>query len=171
MSGNKLALERIQIAAAVPPISLTAARTGYGISMKYYRRCLVVFYGGIGTAGDDPTITLAQGTDIAFGTNKALNFTKWWHKQDITKLSDVGQWTEVERSATNTVTHTDGAESMKIWAFEVKAEDLDQDNGYDCIRASIGDVGTNAQLGCAFYVLFDPLYPAAPANMKSAVAD
>ncbi len=171
MDQNLLALERLQIAAAVAPLALTTARTGYAISMKNYRRCLVVFFAGIGTAGDDPTITLLQGTDVTFGTSKALNFTKWWHKQDLTKLSDVGQWTEVERAAANTITHVDGAESMKLWAFEVKAEDLDTDNGYDCIRASISDVGTNAQLGCMLYILLDPLYPASPANMRGVVAD
>jgi hypothetical protein len=168
---NTLALERMQIAAAIAPQALTTARTGYVASFKNYRRILVVFFKGIGTAGDDPTITLLQGTDIAFGTSKAINFTKVWTKMDLTKLSDVGQWTETTQSAANTYTDATSAEQMAIWAIEVKAEDLDVDNGYDCIRASISDVGTNAQYGCVFYIGLDPLYPASPANMRSMIAD
>ena len=168
---NELVLERLQIAAGIAPIALTSARTGYPISMKNYRRCLVVFFKGIGTASDDPTITLLQGTDIAFGTTKALNFTQIYVKQDLTKLSDVAQWTLVEQSAANTYTDATSAEQMAIWAIEVKAEDLDVTNGYDCIRASLSDVGTNSQIGCVLYILADPLYPAAPASMRGVIAD
>ena len=32
------------------------------------------------------------------------------------------------------------------------------DNGFNHIQLSVADVGGNAQLGCAFYVLFDPRY-------------
>jgi hypothetical protein len=168
---NTLALERLQIAAGIPPIALTTARTGYAVSMKNYRRCLVLFFKGIGTASDDPTITLAQGTDIAFGTTKALTFTKVWVKQDLTKLSDVAQWTEVTQSAGATYTDATSAEQMALWAIEITTADLDVDNGYDCIRASISDVGTNAQIGCVLYIMLDPLYPAAPANMRGVIAD
>jgi hypothetical protein len=59
----------------------------------------VLFHKGIGTAGDDPTLTILQGTDVAFGTNKALNFTTIYTKQDLTQLSDVGQWTKVTQAA------------------------------------------------------------------------
>lgn len=171
MSGNELALERLQIAAGIAPIALTTARTGYAVSMKNYRRCLVLFFKGIGTAGDDPTITLAQGTDIAFGTNKVLNFTKVWHKQDLTKLSDVGQWTEVTQSAGATYTDATSAEQMVLWAIEIHQQDLDINNNYDCIRASISDVGTNSQIGCVLYIMLDPIYPASPANMRAVTAD
>jgi hypothetical protein len=168
---NTLALERLQIAAGIPPIALTTARTGYAVSMKNYRRCLVLFFKGIGTAADDPTITLAQGTDIAFGTTKALTFAKVWVKQDLTKLSDVAQWTEVTQSAGATYTDATSAEQMALWAIEITTADLDVDNGYDCIRASISDVGTNSQIGCVLYIMLDPLYPAAPANMRGVIAD
>ena len=125
----------------------------------------------IGTAGDDPTITLAQGTDIAFGTTKALTFTTIYTKQDATKLSDVGQWTKVSQSAAATYTDATSAELACLWAIDVKAEDLDTAANYDCIRASIGDVGTNSQIGCIFYLPYDPIVSNAPESMASVVAD
>ena len=171
---NELILERMQIALGFAPIALTTARTGDAVSIKSYRRVGVLFLKAVGTASDDPTLTILQGTDIAFGTSKALNFSDVYVKQDLTKLSDVGQWTKVTRtggSITNTYTDDTSAEQQAMWWVEFKAEDFDQDNGYDCIRASISDVGTNSQLGCVLYFGADPLYPASPANMRGMTTD
>lgn len=174
MNQNTLLLERLQIAMGIAPIALTTARTGYPVCIKHYRRVGVLFVKGIGTAGDDPTLTIQQGTDIAFGTLKALNFDTVYVKQDLTKLSDVAQWTKVTRTGgaiTNTFTDDTSAEQMAAWWVEFQAEQFDAKNGYDCIRASISDVGTNPQLGCVLYFGGDPLYPAAPELMKGMVAD
>lgn len=171
MGPNQNILSYMQICEGILPISLTTARTGRVVSLKNYRRCLVVLYKGIGTASDDPTITLAQGTDIAFATNKALTFTTIYQKQDLTKLSDVAQWTKITQSAAATYTELTSAESATLWAIDVRATDLDVANNYDCIRASLSDVGTNAQLGCVFYLPYDPVLQAAPEDMLGAVAD
>jgi len=52
-----------------------------------------------------------------------------------------------------------------------KAEDFDINNGYDCIRASISDVGTNAQYGCVLYIPYDPVVQTAPESMLGVIAD
>lgn len=171
MTPNMNILEYMQICEGILPIALTTARTGRVVSMKNYRRCLVLLYKGIGTASDDPTITLAQGTDIAFGTTKALSFTTLYVKQDLTKLSDVGQWTKITQAAAATYTELTSAESAALWAIDIKQEQLDIANNYDCVRASISDVGTNAQLGCVLYLLYDPIVSTAPESMASAVVD
>ena len=168
---NSLLLERMQIVAGFVPVALTSAQTGDVVSMKNYRRVGVLFFKGIGTAGQDPTITLLQGTDVAFGTNKALNFTTIWVKQDPTSLGDVAQWTKVTQSAGNTYTDATSAEQAALWWVEFQQSDLDIANGYDCVRASIADVGTNSQLGCVLYFGGDPVFPAAPENMRGMIAD
>lgn len=171
MAMNNRLLEELQIAWGFGPIDIGTARTGDVVSMKNYRRCLVLFVKGIGTAGEDPTITLAQGTDVAFGTNKALDFTEIFVKQDPTALSDVGQWTQVTQAAGNTYTDATSAEQAAIWAIEIKAEDLDIANNYDCIRASMGDAGSTNQLGVVLYILGDPVMKLPPENMPSAIID
>ena len=168
---NKSFLECAQIVSGFAPIVLTTARTGDVVSLKNYRRCLVLFHKGIGSAGEDPTITIMQGTDVAFGTNKALDFTTIHVKQDPTSLGDVGQWTKVTQSAANTYTDATSAEQAALWAIEFKAEDLDTANNYDCIRASIGDVGSVSQIGALEYILFDPIVSTAPNAMASAIVD
>jgi hypothetical protein len=166
-------LENHMIVTGFPPAALSTARVADVVSLKNYRRCAVCFHSSLGTAGNDPTITILQGTDVAFGTNKALNFTEVYVKQDLTHLSDVGQWTKVTQAAANTYTDTTSAEQEKIWVIEFKAEDLDIANNYDCIRAQIGDVGTSTdgQIGTIWYILSDPYQVEAPENMPSAIID
>lgn len=171
MNTNVSILEYAQIVSGFAPINLGTARTGDVVSFKNYRRCLVLFHKGIGPSTDDPTITILQGTDVAFGTNKALNFTTIYIKQDLTTLADVGQWTKVTQSAGNTYTKSDAGESQIMWAIDFKAEDLDINNGYDCLRASVGDVGTTTTLGDIIYIMYDPIYPQSPENMPSAIVD
>lgn len=171
MDPNARLLEQIQIVAGFAPINLGTARTADAVCMKGYRRCLVLFHKGIGPAGDDPVLTIKQGTDVAFGTNKALNFTTIYTKQDLTHLSDVGQWTKISQAAANTYTDLTSAEQEILWAVEFKAEDLDIANNYDCIQASLNDVGTTTSLGVIEYILGDPVNMRAPEDMLSAIVD
>lgn len=171
MNPNLNLLEQVQIVSGFAPITLTTARTGDVVSLKNYRRCLVLFFKGIGTAGQDPTITLLQGTDVAFGTTKALNFTTIYVKQDPTSLADVSQWTKVTQAAGNTYTDATSAEQEAIWAIDIKAEDLDIDGNYDCVRAAISDVGTASQIGSVLYLLYDAVNETAPQSMASAIGN
>lgn len=165
-------LEECQIVPAWHPVSTaTGAITGDAVSFKNYRRCLFVFTKAIGTNGQDPTITVAQATDVAFGTTKALTFTTLYVKEDPTALADVGQWTKVTQAAAATYTHTDAAEKAVVWAIDFKAEDLDIANDYDCLRVTIADTGTNAQLCAGHYIMYDAIQNAKPESMASAIID
>ena len=53
--------------------------------------------------------------------------------------------------------------------IDVLAEDLDIDNGFDCLRASLADVGVVAQLGAMPYLLHEPRYASDP--LPSAIVD
>lgn len=175
---NKHPTEELQICQGFLPVAMnTAANTGDVVSLKGYAGCLVLLYKAVGTASDDPTITLEQGTDVAFATNKALNITRVDKKQAATNLLAVGTYTKSTAASpatndtfsTNTWTNSALAEQAAIVLIDVKAEDLDVDGGYDCIRASVGDVGTNAQLGAMLYILYGPRY--GKETLASAIAD
>lgn len=168
---NSQLLERLQVAAGFGPVAMNAAaNNGDYVSLKNYQRVLVLFFKAAGTAGDDPTITLQQATSVAGAGEKELNFTEIFKKQGA-DLTAIGQWTKVTQSAGNTYTDATSAELAAIWAIEFKAEDLDIDNGFDCLRATVADVGTNAQLGCLLYVGGDARQPSAPADMLSMIAN
>jgi len=153
---NQHFLEKVQIASGFVPVDLqTGANAGDWVNMENYGRCAVVFFAAVGTAGDDPTLTLLQATDVAGTGSKAVTFTRVDHKQGA-DLEAVGQFTEVSQTAANTYTDATSAEILKIWVVDIMAEDLDIDGGFSCLNAAVADVGLNAQLGCMLYMLHDP---------------
>lgn len=165
---NNLLAEEAQIVAGFGPADMAAAAsTGDWVSLKGYERCTVVFFKGAGTAGDDPVLTLSQAQDVAGTGAKALNFTRVDVKQGT--LANVGTFTAVTQAAANTYTEATSAEAAAIWLVEVSGEMLDVDGGFDCIRASVADTGTNPQLGACLYVLRGARYGRNP--LPSAIAD
>lgn len=162
-------LEKMQICAGFNPVDLqTGANNGDWVSLKNYNHLAVVLYKAAGTAGDDPTLTLQQATDVSGTGAKALNFTRIDTKQGAS-LFAIGTFTKVTQAAGNTYTDDTSAEVQAIWVVEIDAQDLDRDNGFDCVRATVADVGGNAQLGCLFYLLFEARYAGEPA--VSAIVD
>jgi hypothetical protein len=127
----------------------TGANTGDSISLKYWEGCVIVFCASVGTAADDPTLTVQQSTVVAATDAKALNFTVIYRKQAATSLASTGTWTRTTQTASNTYT---------IWVVDIGADELDAANGFDCIRATVADVGGNAQLGFLFYIPYGPRY-------------
>ena len=165
-------LEQITIVEGVPPVDLQdGANTGDYVSLKHYRKVIVIFRSGLGTAADDPTLTIQQATSVAGGSVKALNFTTIYRKQAATSLASTGQWTKTTQTAANTYTNGTSAEEDVMWAVEFDADELDVANGFDCIRATVADVGGNAQPGSLDYILGESVHPSKPEGMLSALAD
>jgi len=166
MSLNQHAIEKLQIVSGFLPVDMhTAAPSSDYVSLKNYGRCAIVFFKAIGTNGEDPTITLSQASDVSGTGKKALNFSRIDKKQAATNLLSTGTFTTSTSgvpathdsfATANSWTNTDLAEQAAIVVIDVKAEDLDVANGFDCVIAEIGDVGTNAQLGCILYLLHEP---------------
>lgn len=163
-------LENLNFGSLIAPVDLSSgANTGDWINVKNYQEFAIVLFKGAGTAGDDPTLTVLQGTSAAGAGSKALNFTEVYHKQD-TALTSVGTWTKVTQSAGNTYTDATSAEDQAIWVVHFKTSELDAANDFDFVSCSVADVGTNAQLGCAFIVLGEPRYAQAPEDAATILA-
>lgn len=166
---NEVFAETHQVCQGFLPVDLrTAANSGDWVSMKNWGRLTIIFYKGVGTAGDDPTLTLKQATDVTGAGNKALAITRVDKKQAATNLLAVGVNTvstsaspasnDTFNTANGTWTNSDLAEQAAIVQIDVKAEELDADGSFDCVQLSVGDVGTNAQLGGMLYILSEPRY-------------
>lgn len=155
------------------PLDLQTARAGDYVSLKNWGHCTVVLYKGAGTAGDDPVLTFEQATAVAgTGVKNLAVVTYRYQKQAATDLTGTGTWTKVTQSASQDVTlNTTSAEEAGMYVFEIDAEDLDVGGGFDCLRVSVADTGTNAQLGSLFYVLSCPRFAQAPANLANAIID
>ncbi len=170
-----LLLERFDIVQAAPPALLDAgATTGDYVSLKNHGRIGILFLGGVGTAGDDPTVSFFQATDVSGTGAKDLDPIdgKVWKKQAATSHAAVGVWTDAFSDVTdNDITNATGAEQVCSWWVEFEASDLDVANDFDCVRVDVDDPGTNAQPGAVIYILGDPSYETDPDAKLSPIAD
>lgn len=160
--------ETAQIAAAIVPVNLaTAANAGDWVSLKGYGHVAIVVFKAAGGAGEPPTVTVEQAQDVSGTGHKALNFTRVDAKNGAA-LTAIGEFTKVTQAAANTYALAAG-DTQALYVIEFDAAELDLANGFDCVQASIADVGAAAQVGCALYILTDARY--AGETMPSALVD
>lgn len=150
------------VPAFIPGADQNADLTGDWVSLKNFHKCVLLFHKAAGSAGDDPSIKLQQATDVSGTSAKALNFTHIWHKIGATALSAVGTFTKVMLTTPTDDLDLVSVNSVDLAAdtgealigVEVKAEELDVDNGFDCMNFILeGDDVGNANLVCAYYIL------------------
>jgi hypothetical protein len=118
-----------------------------------------------GANTQSPFITLAarfkQATSIAAAGEKALAFTAAKRNIDLGAGDTLADFTV----ASNTFT-TDSTNSKNLmYVIDVKAEDLDVNGGFDCIRAGTGDA--TAATVTVLYMLYGAKFSTQP----SAVVD
>lgn len=153
--------ERFQLAEAFLPINMaTAANDGDWVSLRNFKLCHIVFFGAPGAAAEPATITLEQASAVAGTGAKALNFTVAYKKQAATNLQGTGTFTKVTQAAANTLALGSGSlgDNAALVVITINAEDLDVENGFDCIRGRVADVGATSQLGAMLYLLEGPRY-------------
>ena len=160
-------LQHATIESAFVPVDMsTAANTGDWVGLGNYERVVAVLFGAVGTAGDDPAFRLQQATDASGTGAKDLEFTTIHEK--VGTLTDVTAWTRKRQAAAPSYVNAASAESQKLIAVEVQADELDVDGGFTHIQLSVAEVGDNGQIGCGFYILLEPRYP--QASVESALA-
>jgi hypothetical protein len=154
--------------AILPVDSQAAAASGLVVSLKGYAGVCIFLQKKAGVAGDDVVFTLTQASAVAGTGEKALNFERIYEKLHATTVP--GAFTRVDQSAGNTYTNLTSGEKAGIIAVDIKAEMLDVDNGFDCVRLAIPDTGSGgAQLISASYILYGPRHGGSA--MISPIAD
>jgi hypothetical protein len=162
-------MESINIVSAFAPgTDINSDADGDWVSLKNYDGCLVVFHKAAGTAGDDPSVALNQATDVAGAGAKGLVFDRIYYKVGATALSAVGTFTPVDLatptadldlvSVNGVDLLTDVGETLVV--VNVRASDLDVDNGFDCLQLFVeGDDLGNSTRAAAYYILYNCRYP------------
>jgi hypothetical protein len=158
MNTNLAFAEQVNIV-AFPPIDLAGAAglaTPY-VSLKHYSRATLILHKAAGGAAEAPTITLDQATNVSgAGTKTLASITRIYKKESAADLETIGTWTLVTQAAA--ATFLGGVQLEGLYSIDVRAEDLDVDNSFDCFRAVIADVGTTAQLASLQMVLWGSRY-------------
>ncbi len=178
MSSTSFGTERFQIAQCIAPQDLTggAVIAGDYVNMGLFNRCLVLIHFADGTAADDIRASVYQATTNAGGGGapvlNALITGRIFEKLDDTTLENVGQWTQaVQAVADEVYVSLVSGEAAGLYALEIMATDLDQDNDMDWIRCDVqSDNGAAAAKLCsAVYLLLDPRDAGHPTAMPSAL--
>lgn len=138
------------------PVNMaTAANTGKRLYMANVNTVDIVLVKGVGTAGEDPVITLQEHDASTGGTSQNLAvITEYFVKSEAT-LDNDETWTRVTQAAAATITDPGGAgtsaEEEQIVVFSVSRDQLS--SGFKYISANVADVGTGAQLGTVLYIV------------------
>jgi hypothetical protein len=122
------------------------AQVGDWISLKHYSHVTIRIAQGA-WAGGTPAVTLNQATDVTGTTNKPLSFTARWVKLGLTPGSTFGKLPVVN----DTFTLPNTANNITI--LEINGDDLDVDNGFDCVSISIASPGAFSDFLGADYLL------------------
>ncbi len=166
-------LEQAQIAAGFLPVDLQtatpASRQGDWVSLAQHHHLVILLYKDGGTANEDVTLTVEQATNASGGDAKPLAFTRIARKQGANLLG-IGAWTETTQTASHTYTNATSGEEELLWVVEFDAAELDVQEGFQFVRASVNDVGNNPQLGCLLYLLTEPRFGDAVEQMASVLA-
>lgn len=148
LPGNLMAVE------SLCPAADAAGRTGGYISMKDFTKALIVCHIDQGNAA---TIALTpyQASAVAATGEKVLtNNVKIWANQDAAASDAL-----VAQTAAKNFT-TSAAVKHKIVIFEITAEALDKNNGFDCITIKTG-ASNAANITQVEYLLCGARYPQA----------
>lgn len=148
-------IDKAKIVVGCPPAALaTTAGDGDYVSMKGYERLTIILFVDNATTVTGGAITLLQATDVAAGGAKPLGFTKVYANTDVAAGEALTE-TAVSND-TFTTTTTDNKNSLYI--IELSANDLDVDNGFDCVRIDSASMA-NA-VGGVLYILHGQRYSA-----------
>ena len=153
MNINALFAEQANIVAYAPLDMSGAAglQTPY-VSLKNYARATVVLLCAAGGA-ETPALTFQQSKNVAGLAVKPLTTIVKIHKKEhATTLETQGIWTAVEQAPASIFSATQAVQAL--YAIDVKAEDLDNENDFDCFRVTIADVGVAVKLGALFVALW-----------------
>lgn len=156
MNLNALFTEQVKLVEGLLGVTPSTSTPDY-VSLKNAERVAVIILVKNATTVTGSAITLKQATSVAAGGEKPLAFSKAYRNVD-TGAGDV-----LTEFAVTSDTFTTQAVNSKnaMYVIEVKAEDLDVTNGFDCLRAGTGDA--TATTITVLYALFGNRFPTSQA--------
>lgn len=156
---SKLVQEMKFINGAEPKSYANTAMTAEYVSLKNYNHLTILIHSG-SWAGGTAAVSLLEATTVAAGSAQALNLETMW-----TDIAATG--TLVETAVASDTFNLGTANSL--WIIEIDADELDVDDGYDCVTLVVATPGANADFYCVEYILSQPRY--AQETPPSAIID
>lgn len=155
----------ISVALAPVDLSVAAVNSLWASIRNVNKSLFLLVFLKAGTAGDNVTISLQQAKDAAGTGAKALNIKEVFFKKGATTFVTAPNTndkftrspsTPVNRetaiSSYNTTTDRVAATNDFMALIRISPADVDLVNNFAYVRAQFTDPGSNAQLGCAFWI-------------------
>lgn len=148
------------------PAALTgAAGDGDYVSMKNYSKLTVLISVLNGSTVTGGAVTLKQASAVAGTGEKALSFSKMYSNVDCAAADALTETAVVSDTFTTDTTNS----KQLMYAIEVDADDLDQANGFDCVRVDVASMA-NA-VAAVTYLLWGSRYSKPAGGMPAAITD
>ena len=154
-------VETAKILLASVPVNHTgSAMTAYRVSMKNYDHLTIIISTGAWASGT-AAVTLVETTDVtnSLSDAQALGMDYMW-----TGTASSGYLTKTAVTADT----FDLAAANSLYVIEIDADELDVDDGFDCVTVAIADPSANDYYAVN-YILTEPRY--AEATPPSAITD
>lgn len=160
-------VENVKFVQAFGPINTTGAgQDGAWVSMKGHKRLAIVLETGT-WAGGTAAVTLEQCTQAADAGSdaKALAFDKYHLVFDADSTPD-----DVASEVAVTSNTFNLSDNANVIVIDVRAADLDGDNGFKFVRVRTATPGANADLVSGLYILHDGNFSGTPSQMPTALS-
>lgn len=175
MVSNSKLLEQVKVVYAFPHGTPSTAVPVY-VSLKNYKRCTIILMVDKDSTGATSAVTISQATAVAGTGAKALNT---WTADSVVDaasgtlggtITAVGDTFAATTVTSGTFTTATTASKNALYVIEVKSEDLDVANSFDCIRLGLGDSSSSTHVVVtAIYLLRDPRF--ADASPPTSITD
>lgn len=136
------------------------AIVGDYISLKDYNHVTIVLH--MGVVGDAAAVTLKQASDVAGTGVKALTVNNMWANEGLTTDT-------LTKTAVTSSTFNHAATPENLYVLEVDADELDINNGFDCLTINIAAQAGASTIISILYILSGARY--AGESMPSAIVD
>ncbi len=135
MSPNALLTEQAKLVAALGPI-LPSSSTPVYVSLKNYEKVTILIQIVNATTVTGSAITVKQATDVSnsLSDEKPVAFATARRNIDTDASDELDDFTVSSNTFTTDVTNS----KKLMYVIEIKADDLDVNNGFDCIRLGTG---------------------------------
>jgi hypothetical protein len=171
MSGAYALGRLFDVAPVIIPIDLAAgANTGLRVHLQNYEGVAFVYFGDVGTAGEDVDLDIQQHNVSTSGTPADLDVvTQFWYKREAT-LDNDEVWVKGTQAAASEVDlGDDEGELQSMAVVEVTADQLS--DGYEWVSVNIPDPGTTTgKIGCVIAILYGPKMQRSPEGLGSQLA-
>lgn len=155
-------VETAKIIGVSNPANMSStAMTAKRVSMKNYDHLTIIIHTGAWAAGT-AAVTLMESTDVSNSLSdaQALGMDYVWTG---TAASGALTKTDVTSDTFNL------AAANSLYVIEVDADELDVDDGFDCVTVAIASPGANNDYYSVAYILSEPRY--AEATPPTAITD